>query len=942
MTSDRWQRLEELYHEALARPAGERAAFLAEACKSDSGMRREVETLLAERGDSLDRPAWEYATGTVAGRAYLNASASLGPYRITGLLGAGGMGEVYAAVDTRLKRKVAVKVLPEEFRRDHERKQRFDREAHIISRFNHPHICTIHDVGSDNGLDYLVMEYLEGDTLAARLAKGRLGDKDVLRYAIQVASALTYAHREGVTHRDLKPANIMLTKSGAKLLDFGLARSVAAGSEIDDLTQTGVIVGTAQYMAPEQVEGRKADTRTDVFAFGAVVYEMATGRRAFEGESRAAVMSAILREEPPRVSSVNASLAPGLDQIVQTCLAKDPDTRWQSMHDVQVQLEALSGAAQREAHGNVIARSKWREWVAFAVAGVAVAAAAILFVYHSRRTPMDARSYRFQIAPPEKLAYNDDAPAVSPDGTKIAFTVKGPGEPEPAWVRPLDGLDAVPIRGTEGAYYLIWSPDARAVAFFAGNKLKKADVASGTVTTLADVTYPAGATWNRQGTILFSSVDETPGSLYRVSDSGGESVPVLAEVKAGKTWPSFLPDGRHFLFVYRDYIHGAKSGIYVGSVDSPDISFITAGDSGAIYAKPGYIVFIRDGRLVAQRFDDRSLSVTGERFLLSDTAPAVPRDLTFGWAALYSGSETGVLAFRTSHVNISELVWYGRDGKRMQTLGQPGAYTQMTLSPDSKHVTVERLDERTITWNLWMFDTDTGIFSRLTSGGDAEDVIWSDDSRDIYFGSERTGIRNVYRRRIGETRDAQVYADDSRKVPESWIPGNALLYTTRDGRQLYRLPLSGQVKPTLLPADGNVKDEPHVSPDGRLIAYGSPETGRWEVYVASFPDFQNKVQVSKNGGGQPLWRGDAKELFFLSLDGALMAVDVDARPLRTGLPKQLFTTHVRTNPFIDQYGVSADGRRFLMSELIPEPPSPITVVVNWPALLSGRKSSAPQ
>jgi Tol biopolymer transport system component/tRNA A-37 threonylcarbamoyl transferase component Bud32 len=937
VTSDRWARLEQLYHEALERAPENRAAFLAEACKSDSGLRREVESLLAQSVEDLDRPAWFHAPqpdGSVASDvSNLQPGASLGPYRILACIGAGGMGEVYTACDTRLDRTVAIKVLPKHFRRDAERKQRFDREARIISQFNHPHICTVHDVGEHQGVDYLVMEHLQGATLAERLKKGPLAPSDVLRYAAQIASALSHAHRHGVTHRDLKPANIMLTATGAKLLDFGLAKTSVSDPGTADLTERGVIVGTAQYMAPEQLEGRKADTRTDIFAFGAVVYEMATGRKAFEAESRAALVSAIMRADAPRITELNASLPRALDQIVRTCLAKNPDERWQSMHDVFLHLESIANRANDEPPTQAAPATRWRErlgWVLLVITAVGGALAVPML-----RQPNGTRPFRFQVAAPENAVFTENPPAISPDGRKLVFTANKPGEGPHLWLRSLDALQSTLLAGTESAYFPFWAPDSRSVGFFADHKLKRIELATGVVTTISSVYRGVGGTWNQHGVILISLLASGPElpALFRVGESGGEPVPVLAGLKAGKSFPAFLPDGEHFVFLMHDRFQA--QGIYAGSLDSSETKFVTPSDAKAVFAPPGYMFFTRGGNLFAQRFDSNARSLSGDSHLITENLAGATNSNVFG-AGVLAGVSTNVLAYRTGRAPEYQLAWYDRDGKRLGKAGDPGRYLQMDLSPDAKHVIVERLDTGTKKWSLWMLAMDTGIFSRLTSAGDDHDVVWSSDNREIFFRSERAGTQSIYRLVIGTSEETLLYADGARKVPESWVPGNSILYTSNDGRQFFQLPVSRTTKPALLATDPSLKDEPHVSPDGRLIAYGSPETGRFEVYVATFPGFQNKRQVSKDGGGQPIWRRDGKELFFMADDGTMMAVEVDgAAILRTGAPKQLFSTRVRMNPFIDQYGVTADGRRFLVSEPIEDPPGPITIVVNWLEAISG-------
>ncbi|MGH9363953.1 MAG: protein kinase domain-containing protein, partial [Thermoanaerobaculia bacterium] len=541
----------------------------------------------------------------------LSAGFRLGPYEVLAPLGAGGMGEVYKAKDTRLERTVAIKVLPAHLSSSEEMRQRFEREARAISQLSHPHICALYDVGSHEGTEYLVMEYLEGETLATRLAKGSLPLDQTLSCGIQIADALDKAHRQGIVHRDLKPGNVMLTKSGVKLLDFGLAklrqaesepvasRLSALGTEGTPLTAEGTLLGTLQYMAPEQLEAKEADARTDIFAFGATLYEMATGRKAFSGTSQASLISAIMTAEPALISTIQPMTPPALDRMVKTCLAKDPDERWQNAHDLMRELRWIAElGSQAGVPGPVVARRKSRErfsWGLTAVTLLVALAAVAAAVRYAHRAAMLARPMRSSMVLPEKSALR--AAAISPDGTRVVFVARDSSGRNLLWIRPLDSLAVQPLPGTENPSFPFWSPDSRFIGFFADGKLKKIDASGGPPQTLCDAPVNRGGTWNREGVILFAPVSDGP--IYRVSASGGLPTPVTRlDPSRGETshrWPFFLPDGQHFLYLVASFGGPKeKTGIYVGSLDSKEEKFLLPANSSVAYAPPGYLLFFRE------------------------------------------------------------------------------------------------------------------------------------------------------------------------------------------------------------------------------------------------------------------------------------------------------------------------------------------------------------
>ena len=868
----------------------------------------------------------------------LQPSTRLGPYEIVSAIGAGGMGEVYRARDTRLDRIVAVKVLPTHLSSDPQSRERFDREAKAISSLSHPYICQLYDVGHQDAVDFLVMEYLEGETLAHRLRKGPLPPDQVLQYAIQITDALDAAHRHGVIHRDLKPGNIMLTKSGAKIVDFGLAKVRAAEAvagmtapptEITPLTADGMILGTIEYMAPEQLEGQEADARTDIFALGAVLYEMATGRRAFEGKSRASLIAAILERDPPPISTLQTVALPVLDHVVRTCLAKDRDARWQTAHDVLIELKWLKEAGwQATATGPAIARRHSRELLVAALLAAVSLIAVILAFVHFLQRPAETHTMRLQVSLPEKMRMDDYVlPVISPDGQRLIVPLIGSDNTGHLWLRSLDSLTYQSLPGTEDAYLPFWSPDSRAIAFFTHNKLKRIDAAGGPAQTICEVGFPAiGGTWNREGVILFSGTNGS--GILQVSAAGGEPKAVLqldkSRQESAQMNPHFLPDGRHF--VYSSQTSSGKGGIYVGSLDSKETRRLSPAESNASYAPPGILIYSQQETVVAHSFDPARLQISGDEVSIATHVSRMP-----GYPlSLYSVSQSGVLVYRTRGSRNVQLAWYGRDGQRLQSIGEPREYRQITLSPDERRLAAELPNEQDGV-NIWTVDLSSGIFSRLTFGASDPDIeaAWSPDGRELMF-HHNDGI---YRKMVGGGDEKLVYKSVEGLVPYKWFKdGRSILALNEGGRTFYQLPLAGDQKPLTLLSSDFEKDEPSISPDERWVAYNSLESGRWEVYLATFPAFTEKRQVSVSGGCQPFWRKDGKELFYLGLDGKLMVAEVKggATP-QTGVPRVLFQTPLRVEPQLRQYSMTGDGKKFLLGEPINESAEQITIVLNWAA-----------
>jgi Tol biopolymer transport system component len=876
------------------------------------------------------------------------------------------MGEVYRARDTRLERTVAIKILPQQLSNDPVRKQRFEREAKTISSLNHPHICTLHDVGHQDGIDYLVMECVEGETLAKRMEKGPLPLEQALKYGAQIADALDKAHRAGIVHRDLKPGNIMLTATGAKLLDFGLAKPAAAlvsgmtltaaATPTTPMTQEGTIVGTFQYMSPEQVEGKELDGRSDVFSLGAVLYEMLTGQRAFEGKSQLSVASAILEKEPESISAIKPMTPPVLDRAVKKCLAKLPDERWQSASDLASELKWMSESDWQagQPRGPVLRRLMGGERLAWLAAILLLLAA--LFVVYYRRPAGANRPIWSYILPSEKTAFsNFSGPAVvSPDGQKLAFVARTSEGIDLLWVRPLDAAGAQPVAGTEGAFYPFWSPDEQFLGFFAGGKLKTVSASGGPVLTLCDATGPRGATWGGEGTILFAL---TWGGLQSVPASGGLPV-VVTKLDASRSetshrWPNFLPDGRHFFYLAANFTGGPAeaASVYVASLDLKENKLLFHARSNVAYTS-GYLLFAQQGTLMARPFDEKRLELKGEPFPIAEHV--LYNQLV--WRGVFSASTNGVVAYMGSATGSpGQLFWFDRSGKQLQAASGPGDFSWHEVSPDGQRVAVQTLDSAASNYQIGVYDLSRGTNMRLTFGPwRNQSPIWSPDSQTIAYGANQKGRNNMlFQRKSDGTGGEQLLTESANnKFPTSWsADGRFIAYnSTPEGKsnsELWILPLFGDRNPfPFLGTNSNVA-EGHFCPHGGWIAYSSDESGRSEVYVTSFPGHQGKWQVSQSGGSMPRWRRDGKELFYLSPNGQLMAADVNlsGTALEITAVHSLFRLRLAPGPPIYDlgptagqigYDVSPDGQRILVNSPAETDAMPITVILNWPAELKKR------
>ncbi len=878
---------------------------------------------------------------------------TLGHYEILAKVGEGGMGEVYRAKDTRLGRTVAIKVLPGDLVSRQDLRQRFEREARTISSLNHPHICTLYDIGEHEGVNFLVMEFLDGQTLEKRLSKGPLAADEALRLSIEIADALNRAHHQGIIHRDLKPGNIMLTKSGAKLLDFGLAKFKAEpvptaavltemATDARKLTAEGMILGTLLYMAPEQLEGKESDARTDIFALGAVMFEMITGRPAFTGKSKASLIAAILASDPPPISQIQPMTPPALDRVVKRCLAKDPDERWQTARDLGAELKwiaeagAAAGLPRQEAPGGIKPPLLWIAWAAVATF-VALALAVVVastFLRQENKSPI-----RFPVLPPENASLpRIPSMSVSPDGRRLAFPAHTADGKDLLFVRSLDNLTAQPLPGTDDGQFPFWSPDSRYLGFFADQKLKKIDVTGGAPAVLCDAPFGMGGAWNREGVIVFTPKGGSP--LYRVSDSGGVPTPVTtvdhSRNEFENDWPQFLPDGRRFLY----FAYGFRvqdRWICAGSLDSKETKYLVNVNSNGMYAPPGYLLFVRGGTLVAQPFDAKRLRFTGETFPVAERVGLY----AFVGYGYFSVSESGVLVYQNESAQNTELRWFDRSGTKRGTVGQPGDYTNPALSPDGSKVAVGVRDAQTKTRDIWVFDLKRGTASRLTFDP-AEDLnpAWSSDGNRILFTSERKGYRDIYEKAANGIGEEQlIYQSNENKSVTDWSWDRKHVVYDDDSRTgVWVLPLSGDRKPFPYVQANYDAQQGQLSANGRFIAYSSDETGRLEVYVQTFPERRGKWQISTAGASGPQWRHDGKELFYLA-EGKIMAVEVktDSSQFEAGIPKVLFDAHIQAAGFRNQYVVSPDGQRFLVVAPVEKAASTaMTVVVNWTARLGNK------
>jgi len=881
----------------------------------------------------------------------------LGPYEVVSFIGAGGMGVVYRARDTRLGRDVAVKVLPAVFARDPDRLARFEREARAVAAINHPNIVSVHDIGSAEIVDpdqgpvraaFLITELLDGETLRDKLRQGPLPARKSADVALQVARGLTAAHDRGIVHRDLKPENIVLLRDGrAKILDFGLAKQSmpAAGSHDEQTmaaTDAGTVLGTVGYMAPEQVRGEGVDPRSDLFALGVVLYELASGQRAFLRPTAAETMTAILREEPPDLSTASATSSPGLSRIVRHAIEKDPNDRFQSARDFAFALQAVSESTSSSAErastdAHVTRPVRGREIVAWITAAVLAVTAAVIH-WWPRAATANAASPVI-VAP--SLPFRDaslSSPSVSPDGQSFAFISRGRSG-DAIVVRRLHSLQAQPLKGTAGARTggLFWSPDSRSLGFFAGGRLKIIEVASAKIEDLADAPSGYGGTWGPDGIILFSPDERTP--IFRVSAKGGDATAVTtldpARNDEAHRWPQFLPDGRHFVFT--PWTSGAVTRkTQLASLEGGATKTLFDAESGTIVAG-GYLLYVRDlpvSRLMAQAFNPTTFELEGRPIVVSDD------NIAFEWFTgdPMASASARVLVYTTGKLTQSQLTWFSRTGRPLGTVGDPDVYYDPRISPDGTTLVVEKADADRGASDLWTVDLARGTFSRLTSTPGFQSVpAWSPDGHQIAFGSDPGPGPKLWVKNASGTGAEQVLVD-GRSFPMDWSPdGKHLLYVTGGGPtrlDLWAYDVERKTSAPLLNSPFN-ESRARFSPDGKWIAYVSDETGTDQLYVRSFPDGATKLRVSTGGGTEPEWRRDGKELFFLAPDSTLMAVEVrdNGASLAVGPPQALFLTNAEPERVIrNNYAASIDGQRFLVtSPLVNPSASPLVGVLDWMA-----------
>ncbi len=871
MSSERWRQIEELYHSAREKGA----AALAD---SDPELRREVEKLLAQDSESggklLDQSAAELLAGMRVSQ--VEAGSLLGPYKVEALLGEGGMGQVFRARDTRLDRTVAIKVLKEW-------SGRFEKESRAIAALNHPYICTLHDVGPN----YLVMELIEGETLAARLKRGSLPTEQAIRFGIQIAEALAAAHGKGIIHRDLKPANVMLTKSGVKVLDFGLAKSTGDPA----ISVEGALMGTPAYMAPEQFEGRTADTRTDIYAFGLILREMMAGKH----------------------DNLPQATPPTLARLVKRCLESDPDERWQSARDLEWELESI---AQSQAEAPPRSRSTIPAW-ALALAGIVVVGLSVFAIWRLGQKGAPPALARVSIVLPEKSLVR--SLAVSPDGRFVAVVLVKDGKQQ-IWMRALDALDMTPLEGTDNAADPFWSPDSRFLAFFADSKLKKIERTGGPAQTLCDSMGAVGGTWNSKGDILIGALDQ----ILRVSDSGGAVSRIPGHAGIREMLPVFLPDGRHYVAARYD------AGLWLNSMDGPEARRILPDTTRAqVVAAPdgshiGAILFTRAGTLMALPFDETRLEAAGEPF-------AVAQQISVGtnseWLA--ASSNNGVVAYVSGQLSTWQYVWRDRQGKNLGAIGDAGGVVM--ISPDGKRLVGDPASQITT------LEFGSRVSTRLTVTPWGQNPAWSPDGRYVAY----NGPEGIYRKATaGGGPPELLLRSQPLAVPKSWSPDGRYLIYVRvypgTGSDVFALPIDQPApKPIALWQTPAASSQGEFSPDGSWVAITASDSGQSEIYVIPFPPTANEKKwvVSTGGGVMPRWRRDGKELFYISPDWKMMAVDVDTHPtFLAGAPHALFDTGmvdtgIRNGPM--SWDVAPDGKRFLIITDKRQETSSLNVILNW-------------
>jgi eukaryotic-like serine/threonine-protein kinase len=919
----------------------------------------------------------------------LEAGSQLGPYEIQSAEDAGGAGDVYQARDTRLDRTVAIKVLPSDWSDHPGLKQRLEAEAKIIAGLQHPHIRVLHDIGRErpqlpagqpqpaegepsadalastevSEVDFLVLEHLEGETVADRLARatGATGSKgkkgqafrvdEALAIAMQIANALDKSHQQGLVHRGLTPASVFLVRGGgksdpplAKLLDLGIAGPEVNGpSEVlatvgatvgprqsfaptrEQIAPHSTIAGPVEYLAPEQIEGRPADGRTDLFAFGVVLYEMLTGRKAFEGKSRAVLMAAIMTAEPDPLLTAQPLAPPALDHVLKRCLAKDPDDRWQTAHDLLVQLRWITGSGVVTSAA-ATAKERWQRWLMRAALGVAVVTAAALATSITTAVRGSGDREPFQFRTPVVGLNNVDI-SISPDGRMLAFMAR-PNSQQPAslFVRPVGSLDSRRLAGTDDAAQPFWSPDSRYIGFIAGGKLKKVEAVGGPPQEIGDAPNFSGGTWNQAGTIVFG----TPKGLFSVSAEGGKAGPLTAveKTETAHVWPRFLPDGNHYIYLAWS-AEATNRALFVGTLGSKDRTRLMAAETNVAYAAPGYLVFHREATVFAQSFDAKKLAFTGDAVQIAGGVgydPASGRgsfDVSQNDQLLYFQGDAGGAGpvGRGQTAPNMQLGWVSRTGQPLAGAGDPASQGDFDVSPDGKLIAVTRQDGTGA--DIWVIDWQrAGNATRLTlDPGDDVNPVWSSDGTRVAFTTYRKGNADIYMKNAnGVGADVPILESSSNEIVKAWSHDGryiAYLFGQDNFLDIYALPMFGDKKPIPVVQGRYRKSEPQFSFDGKWLAYTSDESGAFEVYVVSFPVPDQKLKVSRDGGGQPRWRGDGRELYYRGAEARIMVVDMTVGTrIGAGVPRPLLAPTVNNamtrDPIRHQLAVTPDGEQFLV------------------------------
>jgi eukaryotic-like serine/threonine-protein kinase len=889
----------------------------------------------------------------------LSVGTKLGPYEILGAIGAGGMGEVYRASDTRLGREVALKIVPGSFAGDADRLRRFEQEARAVATLNHPNILAVFDIGQYEGSPFLVSELLEGESLRETLDRGPLAQRKTIEYGVQIAHGLAAAHEKAIVHRDLKPENIFVTKDGRiKILDFGLAKLVQSSGDVENCitlatlatgaTAAGVVLGTPGYMSPEQVRGQAADARTDIFAFGAVLYEMLSGVRVFRRDTPAESMTAILREDPPEIADATRPVSPALDRIVRRCLEKSPEQRFQSARDLSFALSALSGTdssgfTKAPAAPAVPHHISWRLWVTLATAMIAIALAAWMI---ARQPGAPSARMQFAITVPGEVTNM----AISADAKMLAYVSPDANSGIPMlFVQRVGSATATELATTEGASYPFWSPDHTAVGFFANSRLERISIANGSVQTLARVNFARGGTWGSKNVILYTP--DPGGPIWRVNADGSGAMAVTTPDTNidSHRWPLFLPDGDHFLFLAARFgtaAEDAVSAIYLSSLSGKEFTRLVSARSNPAYAEGALLYLDEQKALRAVSLDPQKGLVGGEPRVIVDAVGFQP---SVYWGAFSVALNGTVVYSATAEAAQSVLTWYDPTGKELGRVGESGVQANPTLSPDGNRVAVDITDLKANNTDVWIDELNKGTSTRFTfDPAEETDGVWSRDGKMIAYRTVANGsgvsLKNASglqpEKTLVKVKNAMKAVDNADSfdlIPNSWSIDDseilcALQTNTKEslGSVLVLAPASGGEITQFLPKDSS-KTNAQISPDGRWVAYASNESGEWEIYVTTFPSAAGKWQVSRGGGTEPRWRGDAKEIYYIGPTETLMAVAVETGgTLSSGAPVPLFQIRGRapiSSTDLFTYDVTKDGKRFIVNQYLkPDHVAPLTIV----------------